>query len=91
MLATVILARLIWVMGYNSAVRLKNHWFGVNLPRPMLAPSFGTGAVIAWAGMRGIVTLAAALALPDGAGEGGQAFPYRDLIVLAPSPWCWAP
>jgi monovalent cation/hydrogen antiporter len=31
--------------------------------------------------MRGLVTLAAALALPDGSG-GGAAFPYRDLIVL---------
>jgi CPA1 family monovalent cation:H+ antiporter len=32
--------------------------------------------------MRGIVTLAAALALPDGSG-GSPVFPYRDLIVLA--------
>ena len=31
--------------------------------------------------MRGIVTLAAALALPDGS-NGAPAFPYRDLIVL---------
>jgi monovalent cation/hydrogen antiporter len=30
--------------------------------------------------MRGIVTLAAALALPDGSPS--QAFPYRDLIIL---------
>jgi len=41
----------------------------------MLRPSVGSGLVIAWAGMRGIVTLAAALALPEG-------FPGRDLIVL---------
>jgi CPA1 family monovalent cation:H+ antiporter len=74
-LATVILARIVWVMGYNTVTRLKNRWFGVHLPRPMLAPSLGTGLVISWAGMRGIVTLAAALALPD-------SFPYRDLIVL---------
>ena len=39
-----------------------------------------TGLVVAWSGMRGIVTLAAALALPDGSGAGG--FPYRDLIIL---------
>jgi NhaP-type Na+/H+ or K+/H+ antiporter len=32
--------------------------------------------VISWAGMRGIVSLAAALALPS-------AFPYRDLMVLS--------
>ena len=41
----------------------------------MLRPTVGSGLVIAWAGMRGIVTLAAALALP-------AAFPFRDLIVL---------
>src|SRR6185436_16636856 len=43
--------------------------------RPMLRPTVGSGLVISWAGMRGIVTLAAAMALPP-------AFPYRDLIVL---------
>ena len=41
----------------------------------MLRPTVGSGLVISWAGMRGIVSLAAALALPP-------AFPYRDLIVL---------
>jgi len=35
-----------------------------------------SGLVISWSGMRGIVSLAAALALPI-------AFPYRDLIVLS--------
>src|SRR3982074_2783174 len=35
----------------------------------------GAAFFISWAGMRGIVSLAAALALPS-------AFPYRDLIVL---------
>ena len=41
----------------------------------MLRPTVGSGLVISWAGMRGIVSLAAALALPQG-------FPFRDLIVL---------
>ena len=41
----------------------------------MLRPTVGSGLVISWAGMRGIVSLAAAMALP-------AAFPYRDLIVL---------
>ena len=41
----------------------------------MLRPTIGSGLIISWAGMRGIVTLAAAMALPS-------AFPYRDLIVL---------
>ena len=41
----------------------------------MLRPTVGSGLIISWAGMRGIVTLAAALALP-------ATFPFRDLIVL---------
>src|SRR6201986_5258545 len=41
----------------------------------MAAPTFQGGIVIAWCGMRGIVTLAAAFALPEG-------FPYRDFILL---------
>ena len=41
----------------------------------MLRPTIKSGLLISWAGMRGIVSLAAALALPPG-------FPYRDLIVL---------
>ena len=42
----------------------------------MLRPSVGSGLLISWAGMRGIVSLATALALP-------LQFPYRDLIFLA--------
>ena len=41
----------------------------------MLRPSVGSGLIISWAGMRGIVSLAAAMALPP-------EFPYRGLIVL---------
>src|SRR5205814_2727869 len=41
----------------------------------MLRPTIGSGLIISWAGMRGIVSLAAAMALPS-------VFPYRDLIVL---------
>jgi CPA1 family monovalent cation:H+ antiporter len=38
-------------------------------------------AVVGWCGMRGTVTLAAALALPAG-GDGSTPFPYRDLILV---------
>jgi CPA1 family monovalent cation:H+ antiporter len=48
--------------------------------RPLPAPSRRAAIVVSWCGMRGIVTLAAALALPDG--RDGPAFPYRDLLVL---------
>ena len=75
MLAAVFLVRIFWVMGFNTALRLKNHFFGVKLPRPMLAPTFRGGVIMSWCGMRGVVTVAAALSLPIG-------FPQRDLIQV---------
>jgi monovalent cation/hydrogen antiporter len=80
-LATVILARTGWVMTYNIALRLTNRVLGKHTPRAMAPPPFKRSLLVAWCGMRGIVTLAAALALPDGSGT-APAFPYRDLIVL---------
>jgi CPA1 family monovalent cation:H+ antiporter len=74
-LVTVIVVRIAWHMSFNAALRWRHQRVGFNPPRPMLRPSPGSGSVISWSGMRGIVTLAAALALPEG-------FPYRDLIVL---------
>ncbi|HEX4446314.1 MAG TPA: cation:proton antiporter, partial [Polyangiaceae bacterium] len=74
-LATVVVIRVAWVMAYNTVVRWKIHRFGVHQRRPMMRPTAKSGLLIAWCGMRGIVTLAAALALPEG-------FPQRDLIVL---------
>src|SRR3954466_167061 len=74
-LVTVIVVRLAWHMSFNAVIRWRDRRFGFNPQRPMRRPSVGSGLLISWAGMRGIVSLAAALALP-------QAFPYRDLIVL---------
>jgi monovalent cation/hydrogen antiporter len=79
-LATVILVRIAWVMSYNWVVRWRIRRVGFHPPRPMMEPSVKSGLIIAWCGMRGIVTLVAALALPNG--DGGPPFPYRDLIVL---------
>jgi NhaP-type Na+/H+ or K+/H+ antiporter len=62
-------------MSFNAVIRWRERRLGFHPPRPMLRPSVGSGLVISWAGMRGIVSLAAALALPE-------AFPFRDLIVL---------
>ncbi len=75
---TVILVRIFWVMGYGYTLR----WLANRSGRKSKgrAPTRGAGLVVAWSGMRGIVTLAAALALPDGSPE--TAFPYRDLIIL---------
>jgi monovalent cation/hydrogen antiporter len=74
-LLTVIAVRLVWHMSFNAVVRWRHRLFGFHPPRPMLRPSVGSGLIISWSGMRGIVSLAAAMALP-------AAFPYRDLIVL---------
>ena len=43
--------------------------------------SWGAGLVVSWAGMRGIVTLAAAFAVPQTL-PNGSPFPYRDTILL---------
>jgi CPA1 family monovalent cation:H+ antiporter len=59
-----------------------NRWLenrGSRVDKPKKPAARGGGLVVSWAGMRGIVTLAAALALPDGP---EAAFPYRDLIIL---------
>jgi CPA1 family monovalent cation:H+ antiporter len=75
-LATVIAVRLGWVMSYNGGVRLKNRLFGMKVARASMTPPTARGGLlIAWCGMRGMVSLAAALALPAG-------FPYRDFILL---------
>jgi monovalent cation/hydrogen antiporter len=72
--AAVVLVRIVWVMGYAAVGR----WVGKRReqsPGTGRYPSFRAATVIAWCGMRGIVTLAAALALP-------ARFPYRDLILF---------
>lgn len=75
-LAVAIVVRVVWVMGYSTAVLWKNRRFGVRLAPRLVPPTWSGGVLIAWCGMRGIVTLATALALPD-------QFPFRDLILLA--------
>jgi CPA1 family monovalent cation:H+ antiporter len=79
-LLTVILVRVGWVMTHNAALRWKIRRFGFHPARPTLRPTVRSGLVVSWSGMRGIVSLAAALALPMQAG--GGPFPYRDLIVF---------
>jgi len=73
---TVIVVRILWAMSFNTVVRWWHRRFGFNPRRPLLRPTVASGLIISWSGMRGIVSLAAALALPI-------TFPYRDLIVLS--------
>jgi CPA1 family monovalent cation:H+ antiporter len=78
--ATVILVRIFWWMPYNWWVRWRIRRNPGLVRRPTMLPTVGSGVVISWAGMRGIVTVAAALALP--VGTDGAPFPFRDLILL---------
>lgn len=73
-LATVIIVRIAYVFIYNGAARLKNATFGAE--PGVEAPSLKFAALVGWCGMRGLVTLATAFALPVD-------FPGRDIIVLA--------
>jgi monovalent cation/hydrogen antiporter len=71
-----LLTRMAWMAVYDTTLQLLIR-AGLFVPRrattvPTLIKG---GIVISWCGMRGIVTLAAAFALPSG-------FPYRDLILL---------
>ncbi|HYZ23837.1 MAG TPA: sodium:proton antiporter [Rhodopila sp.] len=70
--AAVIAIRIGWVMTSNAFVRWIHRHGGDG---KLVPPTVQGGVVVAWCGMRGIVTLATALALPQG-------FPYRDLIVF---------
>jgi len=79
-LATIILVRFAWVMLYYVVVRWKIRHFGFHPRRPRQPPSLAGVLIVGWSGMRGIVSLAAALALPTQAD--GSAFPFRDLIVF---------
>ncbi|MEJ8825708.1 Na+/H+ antiporter [Variovorax humicola] len=77
-LGVTIAARFAWVMVYYAFKRrLADAAADPLRPRP----SAGSGIVLSWAGMRGIVTLAAAFAIPETLPD-GQPFPFRDLILL---------
>lgn len=80
-LVVVIAARFAWVMSYNKVIRWRIEKRGFNPPRPMSRPTRASGLIISWAGMRGIVTLAAAFAIPETLADGSP-FPYRDLILF---------
>ncbi len=80
-LLTVIVVRLAWTFLYNVLARLVQR---VALPpeqRTPAARSYKSALVVGWCGMRGLLTLATALALPENAG--GGSFPHRDLVIVA--------
>jgi len=77
-LATTIAARFAWVMVYTALMRrrLRRH---AHADGAAAGPA--SSIVLSWAGMRGIVTLAAAFAVPEFLPDGSP-FPHRDLILL---------
>lgn len=70
--ATTVVVRLAWVLGARAVARLWHRLFGPVGPAPI---GLRSGTTVAWCGMRGVVTIALALALPGD-------FPHRDLVVL---------
>lgn len=81
-LATVIVVRFVWVFCYGAGVAARARLRGFSPINPAVRPTARAGLIVSWCGMRGIVTLAAALALPQGGADGAGAFPHRDLIVF---------
>src|SRR4051794_15884034 len=73
----VIIARFAWVYPATYLPRLMNRRLRERDPMPSWRNVF----VVAFTGVRGAVSLAAALALPF-ALPNGEAFPYRDLILF---------
>jgi monovalent cation/hydrogen antiporter len=73
-LGIVVAARFVWVFSYAAVARLAARWAAEH-GWPTAKPSARGALVVSWCGMRGIVTLAAAYALPSD-------FPSRDLILL---------
>jgi len=83
-LGVTIAARFAWVMSYHALRRWRHDRAGEHGREhlgPGPRPTVGSGVVVSWAGMRGIVTLAAAFAIPETLPNGAP-FPYRDLILL---------
>ena len=74
----VILLRLIWIFpGAFLANRIRQKILHQNVAFPSLRTLLVTG----WTGMRGVISLAAAIALPE-ALENGNPLPQRDLIIF---------
>jgi Na+/H+ antiporter len=74
---TVILVRVVWVFPATYVPR----WLMRRLRERDPSPPWRNVSIIAWTGMRGVISLAAALALPLQTAS-GIPFPERDLIIF---------
>jgi CPA1 family monovalent cation:H+ antiporter len=75
--AVVIVARFVWTYPATYLPR----WLSPSLARRDPAPPWQWAFFLAFVGVRGVVSLAAALAIPLTT-QAGAAFPYRDLILF---------
>jgi CPA1 family monovalent cation:H+ antiporter len=74
----VIVLRLLWIYpGAYFAYLVRSHILGQKYERPSAKQAF----VVGWTGMRGVVALAAAIALPTTLSD-GRPFPARNLIIF---------
>ncbi|HTU67619.1 MAG TPA: cation:proton antiporter, partial [Steroidobacteraceae bacterium] len=74
-LGIAVFVRIAWVLTYNRIAHFKTRWFGAGKWPGEYRPTLRGSTVVSWCGMRGIVTLATAYALP-------LEFPHRDLALL---------
>jgi CPA1 family monovalent cation:H+ antiporter len=72
-----IIARLLCTLGASVFTRFMSNFIKVAVTNPGWRAPF----VLGWAGMRGVVSLAAALSIPILI-SGGEPFPYRNLILF---------
>jgi len=72
-----IIARLLCTLGASVFTRFASHFITVADD----SPGWRSPIVLGWAGMRGVVSLAAALSIPLLVSE-GHPFPYRNLILF---------
>lgn len=72
-----IITRMLCTFGASVFTRFVSHFITVADANP----GFKAPIILGWAGMRGVVSLAAALSIPVLI-QGGQPFPYRNLILF---------
>src|SRR5262249_42606468 len=75
--AIIIIARFIWIFPATYLPR----WLIPAVARRDPSPPWQTPFILGFIGVRGVVSLAAALAIPF-ATTGGAPFPHRDLVLL---------
>ena len=75
--AVVIVVRIVWVYALSILTRRLSSKVRERIP----VANWNQTAIVAWSGMRGSVSLAAALAIPTQL-DSGAAFPDRDLVIF---------